>query len=262
MGASIPGSRHTRSGKPNQDAIVLGELPEMGGTFVAISDGHGSRTCFRSGKGAHLAVSITEKLLLTSRIADLLKERHGMRLIAQEILHHWRSGVMEHLRQHPFIPDETEELDRQQRTLLGRNALVAYGATLLIAYVLETEVYFLQLGDGDFLTLDSAGTVNGIFKPDRKHMGNATTSLCMPNALDEFRFCHLHSGPLKMVLGSTDGYGNSFRSEADFHKTLGDYSRLISVHGFDAVYSKLPEWLKETSEQGSGDDISVALIFR
>ncbi len=262
MGASIPGSRHARSGKPNQDAIALGELPKMGGTFAAISDGHGSRTCFRSGKGAHLAVSIAEKVLHTDRIADYLKERHGMRLIAEEILHLWRSSVMEHLKQHPFIPDETEELDRQQRTLLGRNALVAYGATLLVAYVLESDVYFLQLGDGDFLTLDSAGAVNGVFKPDGKHMGNATTSLCMPNALDEFRFCHLHSGPLKMLLGSTDGYGNSFRSEADFHKTLRDFSRLISVHGFDAVHGKLPEWLKETSEQGSGDDISVALIFR
>lgn len=262
IGASVPGSRHTKIGQPNQDALILGELPEGAGTFAAISDGHGSRTCFRSGEGAHQAVLITEELLKTRRMIDLLREHQGMRMVAQEILRHWRSSVMNHLKQHPFTFAETEGLDRQQRSLLGRNALVAYGATLLVACAMDTEVFFLQLGDGDFLTLDGTGTVSGIFGPDGKHMGNATTSLCLPNALDEFRFYRWRTGLPKMLLGSTDGYGNSFRSEADFHKTLRDYARLISDFGSDAVSEKLPEWLKETSEHGSGDDISIALIFR
>ncbi len=262
MGASVPGSRHIRSGQPNQDALILGVLPEGAGTFAAISDGHGSRTCFRSGEGARQAVQITDELMRTNRMISTLKEHQGMQLVAQEILRHWRSSIMNHLKLHPFTYAETEGLDRQQRTLLGRNALVAYGATLLVACAMETEVFFLQLGDGDFLTLDGAGMVSGIFGPDGKHMGNATTSLCLPNALEEFRFYRWRTALPKMLLGSTDGYGNSFRSEADFHKALRDYARLISEHGLDAVSDKLPEWLTETSEKGSGDDISLALIFR
>lgn len=168
---------------------------------------------------------------------------------------------MGHLKQNPFLPVETEALDRQQRSMLGRNAFVAYGATLLVACAMESEIFFLQLGDGDFLTLDGTGTVSGVFPPDGKHMGNATTSLCLPNALEEFRYYRWRTGLPKIILGSTDGYGNSFRSEADFHKALRDYARLIKDHGWEAVAGKLPEWLKETSEHGSGDDISVALLF-
>lgn len=258
----MQGSRHVKSGQPNQDALMIGELPEGRGTFAAISDGHGSHTCFRSGEGARQAVVITDELLRTRRIIDLLREHHGMQQVAQEILRHWRSSIMNHLKLHPFTLEETQGLDRQQRSLLGRNAFVAYGATLLIVCAMETEVFFLQLGDGDFLTLDGTGTVSGIFPADGRHMGNATTSLCLPNALDEFRYYRWRTGLPKILLGSTDGYGNSFRSEADFHKALRDYARLISDYGWESVSDKLPQWLKETSEKGSGDDISVALIFR
>lgn len=262
IGASVVGSRHIRIGQPNQDALMLGELPEGLGAFAAISDGHGSRTCFRSAEGARQAVMITDELMRTKRIVNLLTAHDGMRLLAQEILRHWRSSVMNHLKMHPFTHEETDTLDRQQRALLGRNALMAYGATLLVACAMETEVFFLQLGDGDFLTLDGTGSISGVFGPDGKHMGNATTSLCLPNALEEFRFYRWRTGLPRMLLGSTDGYGNSFRTEADFHKALRDYARLVSEHGGEAVSAKLPEWLRETSEKGSGDDISVALLFR
>ncbi len=262
IGTSVIGSSHLRSGQPNQDAIAMGDLPEGRGAFAAISDGHGSRTCFRSGEGARQAVMIVDEILRTRRSLDLLAEHNGMRLVAQEILRLWRSSVMNHLKMNPFTSEEIEGLDRQQRSLLGRNALLAYGATLLATCAMESEVFFLQLGDGDFLTLDGAGVVSGIFGPDERHMGNATTSLCLPNALEEFRFYRWRTGLPRMLLGSTDGYGNSFRSEADFHKALRDYSRMISDYGWQAVADKLPVWLKETSEKGSGDDISVALIFR
>lgn len=262
IGASVQGSSHIRSGKPNQDALVTGELPEGAGSFAVISDGHGSRTCFRSAEGARQAVLIADELLRTRRMLDTLREHQGMRQVAQEIILQWRGSIMSHLKKRPFSPEETEGLDKQQRAILGRNAFVAYGATLLAVCALDSEVFFLQLGDGDFLALDGTGSVSGVFGPDPRHMGNATTSLCMPNALEEFRFYRLRSGHPRLILGSTDGYANSFRSEADFHKTLRDYSRLIADHGWEAVAENLPQWLRETSEHGSGDDISVALVFR
>lgn len=262
MGASVVGSRHLRSGLPNQDALATGELPDGQGSFAVLSDGHGSRTCFRSDIGSAQAVRITFELLRTVRMIQVLKSHQGMQQVARDILQHWRSSIMNHLKLNPFTPQELEGLDRQQRSILGRNAFVAYGATLLVICAMDKDVYFLQLGDGDFLALEESGKVSGVFGPDPRHMGNATTSLCLPNALEEFRYHHWRSTVPHLVMGSTDGYGNSFRAEADFHKALRDYDRLILDHGWEAVSEKLPEWLNETSEKGSGDDISLALLFR
>lgn len=262
LGASVRGSRHYKTGQPNQDALISGSLPGDAGAFAAISDGHGSSTCFRSEIGATTAVTVVDELIRTRRLMTMIYEFDGMQRVADEILQHWRRNILSHLKQYPFTLDETAALDRQQRMIIGRNALVAYGATLLMVCAMDREAFFFQLGDGDFLTLDGTGAVCGVFPPDDRLMGNATTSLCMPNALQEFRYSHWRNPMPKMLMGSSDGYGNSFRSQADFHKALRDYDRLIIDHGWEKVSQKLPEWLSETSAHGSGDDISVAILFR
>ena len=60
---------------------------------------------------------------------------------------------------------------------------------------------------------------------------------------------------------STDGFSNSYKSEADFHVCCRDYFNLIQEHGFEAVASNLKDWLKETSELGCGDDITVVMAY-
>ena len=127
---------------------------------------------------------------------------------------------------------------------------------------LPREVILLQLGDGDFLCLEEDGAVRAALEPDQRHLGNATTSLCLPDALEAFRYRRWQGDLPRMVLGSTDGYGNSFRSETGFKKALQDYALLLETHGWQSVSDRLPQWLTETSQQGSGDDISLALLFR
>jgi hypothetical protein len=64
-----------------------------------------------------------------------------------------------------------------------------------------------------------------------------------------------------LVLLSTDGYINSFRSERDFLQIGADYLQLLRQQGVDAVAHDLPDILSQASLEGSGDDISVALLL-
>lgn len=60
---------------------------------------------------------------------------------------------------------------------------------------------------------------------------------------------------------STDGFFNSFVNEEEFHKNCREYYKMIGEHGYEAVRDNLEKWLKETSELGCGDDITVVMAY-
>ena len=60
---------------------------------------------------------------------------------------------------------------------------------------------------------------------------------------------------------STDGFINSYASDEEFKKTCRDYFHMIRQHGFEAVKDNLAKWLKETSEYGCGDDVTVVMAY-
>ena len=60
---------------------------------------------------------------------------------------------------------------------------------------------------------------------------------------------------------STDGFSNSYRTQEEYFVSCKDYYALILEHGFEAVAGQIKDWLKETSELGSGDDITLALAY-
>jgi hypothetical protein len=64
------------------------------------------------------------------------------------------------------------------------------------------------------------------------------------------------------VLLSTDGYANSFASPDAFLKVGRDYLDMLRTEGAEEVAKNLPAWLEETSQNGSGDDITVGIIYR
>jgi hypothetical protein len=59
---------------------------------------------------------------------------------------------------------------------------------------------------------------------------------------------------------STDGYANSFRSDEDFLKIGQDYLEIIREQGISSLAEELPAILTEATEQGSGDDITLAIL--
>jgi hypothetical protein len=85
----------------------------------------------------------------------------------------------------------------------------------------------------------------------------------LPEARWHFRkqFQNIAGHSLALVILSTDGYANSFEKEGDFLKAGTDYLHLIRTKGIEHVNERLEQWLLETSQKGSGDDITVGIVI-
>lgn len=273
-GATVRGSSHLRTGQPNQDAIAdwCGAdqtLPAI----VAVADGHGGARHFRSEQGARFAVDAAVRTLRElaehiDALGDDERAQFAAVEIAPKIVEQWRAQVLQHLAAHPIV-------DTEWRALLANEGeaavdsvridpLLAYGATLLSALVTPSGVVLAQLGDGDILAVAPDGSTTRPVPADERLVGNTTTSLCQPNAESDFRVVVLPAAraPLAMLMLSTDGYANSFKTDADFLQVGRDLLAMVVSDGFGKVVKQLPGFLEHASQNGSGDDISLGLLYR
>lgn len=281
FGASVRGASHVRSGLPNQDAVAWESSYNSNGAFniVAVADGHGSAKSCRSDRGARLAVQIAVELLheFQQRLGgpkNLAEVKRASEVdLPRSIVQHWREAVAA---DEPLTMPELDRLTAKDRSAVEADRHVAYGATLLAALVTDRFALYLQLGDGDVLAVSDEGTVSRPLPPDERNFANETMSLCstgstggkhLPSAgagaWSEFRqrFQPLERPPA-LVLLSTDGYANSFRSDGDFLKVGADLLSGLRAEGVEEVKNNLPEWLSLASAEGSGDDVTLALIYR
>jgi hypothetical protein len=271
ISASVRGSSHQRSGLPNQDAVDYGTAPkgDFPGTVLAVSDGHGGGRHFRSQVGSTLAVHIAVTMLqeYLSKNHDGIQTADGdLSKLSQGIVESWLTAVRSDLSHNPFGDQELITLEETDGPL-GRESVVArpelaYGATLLVTAVTDNRIIYMQIGDGDILAVRVDGVTTRPIVTDERLVANQTTSLCQPDAWREFRVVE-HEGVDKLpvlVLLSTDGYENSFRSEEDFMQIGQDYLQLLREHGSHALADELPGILSEATQQGSGDDITLGLL--
>jgi hypothetical protein len=272
--ASARGSSHLRTGQPNQDAceqITTAEGPVK--AMLAVSDGHGSARHFRSQIGsqlaAHVAITVVPDFVASQMEANPAAplRNEALSLLARTLVDGWRSAVQSDLAQNPIAASEWETLAAAEgdgaRLAVEQDPILAYGATLLVAAVTDSFLLFLQLGDGDILTVNAAGETTRPLPSDERLVGNQTTSLCQPEAWKQFRGVCAQDGANRpaLILVSTDGYANSFRSEDDFLKIGGDYLNLVREEGLDALSEDLPTILAEASQEGSGDDITLGILL-
>jgi serine/threonine protein phosphatase PrpC len=262
IGESIQGSVHLRAQKPNQDAIAW--YPDDGSglpLILAVADGHGGDKYFRSDIGAQLAAKTALDVL---REFSEHRPKDGelslmMERLPAAIELQWKQAVRDHLDANP-VGDGTDE----PATTIGEHPAryIAYGTTLLSVLVEQDFIVYLQLGDGDILTVSPNGNVKRAIKPDPNLIANQTTSLCLPEARKYFhkQFQTIAADPPALVMLSTDGYANSFE-DADFLKTGSDYLDLIRTEGIEHVNGHLGRWLSETTAKGSGDDITVGIVI-
>lgn len=277
--SSVEGASHRRSGAPNQDAVAcsLGPNEPPSRTVVlALSDGHGSQHCFRSEIGSKLAVdSAVDKLseflaTWSHRTFDEIDHEVQTRLI-EDLAKHWALTVGQHRKDNPFTEDQAHLL---RSKIPGRNLLeplsdvdasLAYGATLLAVAVGDGFIVFLQLGDGEILIVpDAPGAVEPAMPEDPNLIADETTSLCMPSAQKYFRyrFMRTEAAPPRLIVASTDGYPNSFKLRADFLQVGTDLRDGIHRNGLAANGDALDGWLRQASDEGSGDDATIGLIWR
>lgn len=256
MAATALGASHARTGAPNQDAHQSAVIDTPTGPVVvlAVADGHGGRRYVRSDHGATLATA------LAVQVCTELLGRPGSdpasvsRALPAQLLPRWRDGVSAHLDAHPFTAMEHQRAGRD----LDEAPLPAYGATLVVALIAPDGVHLVQIGDGDALVYMAGGVLRPV-RDDPRLVGNQTTSLCLPDALSDFRhgFVAAAHQP-SLVLVSTDGYGNSFAADDWAPAVLTDVARLVDRDGWAAVEAALPEWVAESARVG-GDDVTVLI---
>ena len=275
VGRSVQGASHARGGMPNQDAIQWfpdsGEGPPL---ILSLSDGHGSPRNFRSDVGAQCAVeaatSLMRELLLAgqpdpSKLSTI--KRTAEERLPDEVVRRWRAAVARHLDEHPITQEELETLEKRRdakaRRSIEKDPQVAYGATLLSVLITSGFILYMQLGDGDILTVADNGEVTRPMTRDPRLIANETTSLCMHDAWREvqIKFQALYGPHPALILLSTDGYANSFVNEEAFVKVGSDILDILRTDGLEIVEQSLSDWLKDASQAGSGDDITMGIVF-
>jgi len=251
---------HIRNGRPNQDAVAW--LPASGEgerVVMAVSDGHGGAASPRSALGSAFAADITVAELwhlphlVTS---DMVDQALG------SIVERWRRRVAEHIAGHPLTPAELEGGGFRAgvgTALIAERPTIAYGATLLFAAVSDQQLVLGQIGDGDVLVVGADGLAVRPLPLDARLVAHVTTSLSDDDPLSSARTRVLHAADGRLVLLSTDGYANSFATDDAFLKVGHDILQSVKEQGIGPVRLSLPGWLAETTLQGSGDDITVAI---
>jgi hypothetical protein len=132
--------------------------------------------------------------------------------------------------------------------------------------VLGGSLLLVQIGDGDIVTVrrgDETGTLP--VPSDERLVGNVTTSLCLADAVDDFRVEVLdltdELAP-DLVVVTTDGYSNSFVDPSAFLQAGPDILQMLGDRGVDFVGERLPRWLERASKEGSGDDVTMGIMWR
>jgi len=268
---SIRGSAHKRTGLPNQDRYKCTVMPEGDLLLTAfVSDGHGSKNCFRSHYGAAFAVEAA-----TTTAIDFIKgavDSVDFTLVKQTveekmprlIVRAWVDLVEKHIKKKAISEEEIAALEKDKKVNIVEKPLIAYGATLLGVLISEKYIIYLQVGDGDIITISEDGEISRPLPKDERFIANETFSLCTDQAWNEFSviFKVIDEKAPALIMISSDGYSNSFRAEDDFIKAALDYHAYFRDEGEDYVSKNLMKWLEDTSAEGSGDDTTVVLIAR
>lgn len=246
--ASEKGASHLRAGKENQDCGWSGTCGDL--VVVAVADGHGSARSERSDRGARFAVEVARDWL-----AAVWQEAGTPGLSGPALRERFRAKV------DPLLVEKW----RQRVRADAKRDLpdwVLYGTTLLVAAATSRGVLLAQLGDGDILTVDGAGRVSRPLPRDERLLANETTSLAGADPAREMRLAWLGPEALPaLIVVSSDGYSNSFCDEKAFDQVGTDLLTMIRNEGLKAVEANLPTWLREASAEGSGDDVTVGLLY-
>jgi len=256
LGASVRGKAHVLNGAPNQDAWGSASGPSC--VCAVLADGHGNKLHFRSAQGARLAVE--ETISQFRKIGGEQPTDADILSLGRLISENWMARVLADLKEQPVAGEEVASLDPEARALLERQPEVAYGSTLLAVAAAADWVAYLQLGDGDILAVEDGGAARRPLPPDPQLSGNRTTSLCQAEAWKQMRVLVEPATPALIAL-STDGYANCFAGDDDFLQIGGDYLQMARQEP-GKLADTLPGILTEATEQGSGDDISLALMYR
>ena len=240
------GASHIRQHQPCQDATGFSQIDDV--LALVIADGHGSSP--HSDIGSRLAVQTCLGKLL--EFAEMFSDtQYSLSTSEQFAKHPLRAHIVRGWR------EAVQRVSREEEP-----CYLDYGTTLLFALSTPRFLLLGQLGDGDILLTDENGAVINPMPFEELNFGTVTVSLCMDTA-EHLLHTKLLSPPKKetLLMLSTDGYSDSYAEQQHFEKVASDYLGLVQKNGLAFVKEKIPLFLKTVSEQGSGDDISLGLMY-
>ena len=185
------GASHRRRAVPNQDSIGWFPASACGPSVaVAVADGHGSTACCRSDAGSELAVRTSIALLeeFLERRAQQPGSLHEVaeNWVPREMDVRWRRAVTAHLAGQPLSAAELARMRTSGSEPAGE-PWIAYGSTILSVLATSQFVMYVQLGDGDILTVSEDGAVSRPWPVDQRLLGVETTSLCTASSRSDMR---------------------------------------------------------------------------
>ncbi len=270
LDARCRGSEHVKSGKPLQDYSCSTIDSRKSYAYALVADGHGGEKYFRSAEGSRFAVRCTVDALnkVLKELVSYIKKNDlpvidkTLKNLCSRILILWREKVKSHFYENP-LTDEEKELCWDLKIdipLAEEKIFTLYGSTLLASvYFANYGFWFsLQIGDGKTVIIRND---NSVFYPipEDDEMGfGVTASLCGKNALEKFRYNYGFE-KLNSIFVMSDGLADSFDAKKlpNFLMSIKDNALLDDQKTKDELAAFLPR----LSEQGSGDDISIAGIF-
>lgn len=267
-GECVKGAAHERNNKPLQDSKKIIEISDCI-AILAVADGHGSDRCIRSDRGSVIAVNsfyaVMKNYLLSygqdaNGMANLVTflNREGDTRFAQDLCEEWQTRVKQ-----SFYKNKIEEMVATDGTIDWKAVYTLYGTTLLGMLITDSFVFSFQIGDGEINLITETDICSMV--EAEKFLGTETHSLSKPDAwrkaVTSLRRKNMGDNTPYLYMLSTDGFLNSHVSDEEFQKTCREYFNMIGQYGFEEVKNNLARWLKETSEYGCGDDITVVMAY-
>ena len=278
---TVTGSSHIKQGKGCQDYSYKYENSDM--SIAAAADGHGDENCFRSAKGAALAVICAIDGIF--RFAEYHKAKFSLlgmpgkkggsiqknfeKPVADLIRHiiaEWQIKVEEDYTSNPFTEAELALADEKHRKkyVSGAGLNKAYGTTLMASVITAYYWLSIHIGDGRISVLYPDGSFDQPVPWDNRCFLNATTSICDDDAADHARFYftfNSEKNPPAAVFLCTDGIDDNYPVEEN-EKHLFKLYRTIAIafaeEGFESTCSQLTDMASSFATNGKGDDTTIA----
>lgn len=164
-----------------------------------------------------------------------------------------------------------EQKKRREDYRRRRELYSAFGTTLLGLVVTPERVLAFHIGDGSMVGVRpnpnerSRGPRAARLFADQT-LGVTTNSLCAEDAWTYAEWKSWDSDDIntypQLFMLSSDGFETSFVDGGEYHKACCDYYDLLVKGKFERVQDSLGEWLTEVSRAGSGDDVTLVLVYR
>ncbi|MDO4404847.1 MAG: PP2C family serine/threonine-protein phosphatase [Atopobiaceae bacterium] len=261
--ATVLGEAHLRMGYACEDASGVLADTDAGWYALAVADGHGDTICSRSALGARFAVDAA-----LDSLAAFARDMTGHPLmrnvtmdsavdLKQRIVAVWHASCKKDLDANPMSEPEREGLQGRRNA----SSFYLYGTTLICALVIDDLCLLFQQGDGSCAFMDGKGNWTIPIDDDERCVGNITTSLSDADASESMRHAVIDgsNAHIAALMLASDGIEKSVSGNEALFDWLDGILPLWGKSG-DATELQLENCLTSLSEQGSGDDASLAAL--